>query len=253
MICNHSMYIVRILVFWYNVQKRYIRWNNTTSDSFSVSNGVRQGGILSPYLFCVYMDDLSKKLNNVNAGCFMGTALINNLLYADDLVISDLGPRLYLKKNTNSTQNKSETHHAKQYEVTSFLSTDCELSTETCSKNVYSLGPLAPSHVGLSMLLSVCSDYGLEHDIKFNSAKSNIMIFCCKKFKYIHVPSFELNDNIYILPRVNQCKYLGHVITDDLKDDNDIARQYKRIYAQGNALIRKYYIYVFRSCKVYSI
>ena len=84
------------------------------------------------------------------------------------------------------------------------------------------------------MLLSVCSDYGLEHDIKFNSAKSNIMIFCCKKFKDIPVPSFELNDNI--LPRVNQCKYIGYVITDDLKDDNDIARQYKRIYAQGNAL-----------------
>ena len=180
------LYIVRILVFWYNVQKMYIRWNNTMSDSFSVTNGVRQGGILSPCLFCVYMDDLSKKLNNVNAGCFMGTELINNLMYADDLVI------------------------------------------------------LAPSHVGLSMLLSVCSDYGLEHDIIFNSAKSNIMIFCCKKFKDIHIPSFELNDNI--LPRVNQCKYLGHVITDDLKDDSDIARQYKIIYAQGNALIRKFYM-----------
>ena len=48
-----------------------------------------------------------------------------------------------IKKNTNSTQNKSQTHRAKQYEVTSFLSTDCELSTETCSKNVYSLGPLS--------------------------------------------------------------------------------------------------------------
>ena len=46
-----------------------------------------------------------------------------------------------IKKNTNSTQNKSQTHHAKQYEITSFLSTDCDLSTETCSKNVYSLGP----------------------------------------------------------------------------------------------------------------
>ena len=79
------LYIVRILVFWYNVQK--IRWNNTMSDSFSVTNGVRQGGILSPYLFCVYMDDLCKKLNNVNAGRFMGTELINNLMYADDLVI----------------------------------------------------------------------------------------------------------------------------------------------------------------------
>ena len=46
-----------------------------------------------------------------------------------------------IKKNTNSTQNKSQTQHAKQYEVTSFLSTYFELSTETCSKNVYSLGP----------------------------------------------------------------------------------------------------------------
>ena len=43
-----------------------------------------------------------------------------------------------IKKNL--TQNKSQTHRAKQYEVTSFLSTDCELSTETCSKNVNSLG-----------------------------------------------------------------------------------------------------------------
>ena len=34
-----------------------------------------------------------------------------------------------IKKNPNSTQNKSQTYRAKQYEVTSFLSTDCELST----------------------------------------------------------------------------------------------------------------------------
>ena len=57
-----------------------------------------------------------------------------------------------IKKNTNSTQNKSQTHRAKQYEATSFLSTDCELSTETCSKNVYSLGPLS-SYIGDTDLL----------------------------------------------------------------------------------------------------
>ena len=56
-----------------------------------------------------------------------------------------------INKNTNSNQNKSETHHAKQYEVTSFLSTDCELSTETCSKNVYSLG--SRSLLGMSSFL----------------------------------------------------------------------------------------------------
>ena len=46
-----------------------------------------------------------------------------------------------IKKNTNSTQNKSQTHRAKQHKVTSFLSTYCELSTETCFENVYSLSP----------------------------------------------------------------------------------------------------------------
>ena len=27
-------------------------------------------------------------------------------------------------------------------------------------------------------------------------AKSNVMIFCCKRFKDIHIPNFELNGNI---------------------------------------------------------
>ena len=54
------------------------------------------------------------------------------------------GPKT-IKKNTNSTPNKSQTHCARayDYEVTSFLSRDCELSTETCSTKVYSLGPRA--------------------------------------------------------------------------------------------------------------
>ena len=34
------------------------------SSSFEVTNGVRQGGILSPKLFIVYLDDLSDQLNN---------------------------------------------------------------------------------------------------------------------------------------------------------------------------------------------
>ena len=57
------------------------------SSGFKVTNGVRQGGILSPYLFCVYADELSRMLNNVNAGCFVGASLVNHLMYADDLVL----------------------------------------------------------------------------------------------------------------------------------------------------------------------
>ena len=81
------LYVVRILIFWYTSQTMYVRWNNVISSGFGVSNGVCQGGILSPYLFCVYIDDLSIKLNDIKVGCTIGTTLINHLMYADDLVL----------------------------------------------------------------------------------------------------------------------------------------------------------------------
>ena len=34
-----------------------------------------------------YADELSRMLNNVNAGCFVGASLVNHLMHADDLVL----------------------------------------------------------------------------------------------------------------------------------------------------------------------
>ena len=50
-------------------------------------NGVKQGGILSPHLFNVYMDDISVILNKFQIGCIYGGTIINHLMYADDLCI----------------------------------------------------------------------------------------------------------------------------------------------------------------------
>ena len=54
---------------------------------FTVSNGVRQGEILSPLFFTVYMDGLSDILCKTECGCHMGGRMINHLMYADDLVM----------------------------------------------------------------------------------------------------------------------------------------------------------------------
>ena len=81
------LYIVRIVAFWYSSQLYFVRWCTSLSVGITVSNGVRQGGILSPLLFNFYMNDLSVVLNKVPAGCCSAGLIINHLMYADDLVV----------------------------------------------------------------------------------------------------------------------------------------------------------------------
>ena len=61
---------------------------------FCVSNGVKQGGIISPVLFNVYMDDLSCVLNRSDIEGRIGGEIVNHLGYACDhrimLIISHL-------------------------------------------------------------------------------------------------------------------------------------------------------------------
>ena len=81
------MCFVRLLKHWYSDQTMRIKWGSHLSDPFHVSNGVRQGGVLSPCLFAVYLDELSNELNNVKAGCYIGDALLNHLMFADDICV----------------------------------------------------------------------------------------------------------------------------------------------------------------------
>ena len=106
-------------MYWYCNQQFCIRWGCNLSSLFSVSNGVRQGGIMSPILFNVYMDYLSKLLNESNIGCKLNGTLCNHLMYADDTCILAPSPSAlykllcicsgYAKDNTilfNNTKSK---------------------------------------------------------------------------------------------------------------------------------------------------
>ena len=58
--------------------------------------------------------------------------------------------------------------------------------------------------------------------------------------KNVKMPDFKINDTI--IDVVNKYTYLGHIICESLLDDLDIARQRKKIFAQGNCLLRKFYM-----------
>ena len=58
-----------------------------TADYFLAVNGVKQGGVLSPIVFSVYIDGLLVRLTNSNVGCYVGSFFVGALAYADDIVL----------------------------------------------------------------------------------------------------------------------------------------------------------------------
>ena len=84
------IYLVKLLCYWYQHQSMYVKWGSTMSSKFQVTNGVRQGGVLSPLLFDVYVNELSELLNKSGIGGNLSGTLINHMLYADDICIVSL-------------------------------------------------------------------------------------------------------------------------------------------------------------------
>ena len=48
--------IVQLLYFMYTNQLYHVKWGGEKSASFPISNGVKQGGVISPLLFSFVID-----------------------------------------------------------------------------------------------------------------------------------------------------------------------------------------------------
>ena len=101
----------RLLLFSYENQATRTQWLDETSQYFNSLNGIRQGGVASPILFTVYMDELIHRLEKRNIGCYVGRQFFGVLCYADDVTL--------LAPTVNALQNLLDTcqHFGHEYDV----------------------------------------------------------------------------------------------------------------------------------------
>ena len=167
------------------MQQMRVQWSpDCISTSFAVANGVRQGGVLSPFFFAVYLDDLLYELSLANVGCFWRWMFAGVFCFADDIAL------------------------------------------------------LALCASALRKMLSICSSYAAFHGLIFNSEKTQLICFR----KYAHEP---LHPNILFngisLQYSDKVLHLGHLLSFDLNDRDDIIRATKDVNRKTN-----YMIYTFR-------
>src|ERR1043165_3116807 len=82
---NIPIVLINLLLYWYNISHNMVRWKGLISEPYKLLAGVRQGGVLSPTLFSIYVDDLLKKFNRF--GCRFHGISVSAVMYVNDLVL----------------------------------------------------------------------------------------------------------------------------------------------------------------------
>ncbi|XP_047991636.1 uncharacterized protein LOC125230506 [Leguminivora glycinivorella] len=176
--------VIGIFDYWYNNQINVVKWGNAFSEEYRLKCGVRQGGLTSPRLFNLYINALIEGLSSTRVGCAIAGEMVNNISYADDMVL------------------------------------------------------LGPSVCAIRKLLNKCEEYALTHGLRYNVAKSEVLVFQPREHKVDRVPEISL----YGIPlnRTNKFKYLGHWVDESLSDDPDIERERRALAVRGNMVARRF-------------
>ena len=104
---------IRVLISIYIEQSANVRWNGALSHQFPLSNGVKQGAVLSAILFCVYVNDLYSELRKKTYGCWIDSFYYGIVGYSDDLLL--LSPSLNGLQEMIKTCEKYAKEHNLQF------------------------------------------------------------------------------------------------------------------------------------------
>ena len=79
--------LLEVLEHWFTICETCVKWGSSVSRFFVLRCGVRQGGVLSPHLFSVYIDDIVRKIACSEASYNLHLVCLSIFMYADDILI----------------------------------------------------------------------------------------------------------------------------------------------------------------------
>jgi len=85
---GYPLHLINLLAKLYRKQLAKIKVVGTLSEWFSVKKGVRQGCVLSPYLFNILVEMVIREtVDGFQGGLQIGGQMVTNLRHADDIIV----------------------------------------------------------------------------------------------------------------------------------------------------------------------
>ena len=86
---NHPLWMARRCEqLWSNRHSPLILYFEVVNSNININNGVKQGGVLSPALFDIYLDELFQSLRRSGSNCYVGNAFSETVVHADDIALN---------------------------------------------------------------------------------------------------------------------------------------------------------------------
>ena len=153
--------VIRLLLDSYTIQYAYMRWNNCMSTPIKMENGVKHGGVLSPTLFCIYFDELLRRLRETDVGCHVGHMSYAAFGYADDLLLlspSIHGLEILVKTSESFASEYGVTFNAKKTECICFSKNACPLQRQVKVNGQHVKWKEKVKYLGIILTNDMCDD-----------------------------------------------------------------------------------------------